>query len=73
MLDESSTLLTKIEILKSLFPSDLLNSVTEDLLLPSFFQSVEKSPNTLPSSVLYEILQFWLFLATVAFSPVEEI
>lgn len=58
MLDESSTLLTKIEILKSLFPSDLLNSVTEDLLLPSFFQSVEKSPNTLPSSVLYEILQF---------------
>ena len=73
MLDESSTLLTKIEILKSLFPSDLLNSVTEDLLLPSFFQSLEKSPNTLPSSVLYEILQFWSFLATVAFSPVEEI
>ena len=58
MLDESSTLLTEIDILKSLFPSDLLNSVTEDLLLPSSFQSVEKSPNTLPSSVLYEILHF---------------
>ena len=58
MLDELSALFTKIDILKSLFPSDLLKSVTEDLLLPSSFQSVEKSQNTSPSSVLYEILQF---------------